>query len=553
MIEKFCFLEEFIIWATHILEGLGSNNAFILSSSEQPPWRGFMWYEDYVELYEKPWYNKLYIFLIFGPYVLFFFLLYESFYYVLAIISIPFAWLFIYLYESVDILPHLLITAAPLIFSFVFLYNIVLPNFLFFISTPLCLVILFLDAILSSKFYNAILIIFGPFSWLFIYLYKKLFPYLSSLLVFFQELIINNSYIFIISIKILTIVGPVLIAVAYMTLLERKFLASMQKRVGPNYVGFLGLLQPVADAAKLVFKETVLPSGSNHFIFILAPVLTLALSLINWAVIPFGETSVLADIDLGVLYILAVSSLSVYGIILSGWSSNSKYAFLGSIRSAAQMISYEVSIGLILINIFLCVGSFRLIDIVLFQREIWLFIPLFPSVILFFISALAETNRPPFDLPEAEAELVAGYSVEYSAINFALFFIAEYANIILMSLFCVLLFFGGWLSPISNVPILISFVSDKIFSENIPFFIKLNYILIIIPFYILFKVFSDGLHWLVFKTILVILVFIWVRATFPRFRYDQLMRLGWKVFLPLSLAWLIFTSTVLMITGSLPV
>jgi len=358
-------------------------------------------------------------------------------------------------------------------------------------------------------------------------------------------------YFLIILSKILSVLVPILIGVAYLTLLERKFLASMQKRIGPNYVGFLGLLQPIADAAKLIFKETVLPSGANKFIFITSPILTFMLSLTTWAVIPFSETSVLVDVDLGVLYILAISSLSVYGIVMSGWSSNSKYAFLGALRSAAQMISYEVSIGLILINIFLCVGSFRLVDIVLFQYNIWLIAPLFPLFILFFVSILAETNRPPFDLPEAEAELVAGYSVEYSSISFALFFISEYANIILMSLFTSLLFLGGWLSPFHFIMDWLDYLFSLSFflnQEKYNFF----YSFLKLFWYLVFFLCSDGLHWLVFKTLLIILGFIWVRATFPRYRYDQLMRLGWKVFLPLSLAWVIFISSLLLIINGLP-
>jgi NADH-quinone oxidoreductase subunit H len=314
--------------------------------------------------------------------------------------------------------------------------------------------------------------------------------------------------------KILSIVLPLLIAVAYLTLAERKILAAIQKRRGPNVVGFLGLLQPLADGAKLILKETVLPSTANKFIFIMAPVLTFLLSLISWAAIPLGDSVVIADINMGLLYIFAISSLGVYGIIMSGWASNSRYAFLGGLRSAAQMVSYEVSIGLILITILLCVGSLNLTKVVLFQEYIWFCVPLFPLFLMFFISSLAETNRPPFDLPEAEAELVAGYSVEYSAAGFALFFIGEYANIILMSSLNVIFFLGGWLSPISFL--------------SFPFF------------------------WFNIKLVTLLFAFVWVRAAFPRYRYDQLMRLGWKVFLPLSLAFVIFVSVLLFCLDGLP-
>lgn len=314
--------------------------------------------------------------------------------------------------------------------------------------------------------------------------------------------------------KILSIVLPLLIAVAYLTLAERKILAAIQKRRGPNVVGFLGLLQPLADGAKLILKETVLPSTANKFIFIMAPVLTFLLSLISWAAIPLGDSVVIADINMGLLYIFAISSLGVYGIIMSGWASNSRYAFLGGLRSAAQMVSYEVSIGLILITILLCVGSLNLNKVVLFQEHIWFCVPLFPLFLMFFISSLAETNRPPFDLPEAEAELVAGYSVEYSAAGFALFFIGEYANIILMSSLNVIFFLGGWLSPISFL--------------SFPFF------------------------WFNIKLVALLFAFVWVRAAFPRYRYDQLMRLGWKVFLPLSLAFVIFVSVLLFCLDGLP-
>ena len=259
--------------------------------------------------------------------------------------------------------------------------------------------------------------------------------------------------IFLLSIiaKILGIVVPLLVAVAYLTLAERKVMASMQRRKGPNVVGFFGILQPLADGLKLLIKEPVLPSSANTVVFLAAPVLTFLLALIAWAVIPFGEGLVLCDLDVGMLYIFAISSLGVYGIIMAGWSSNSKYAFLGAIRSAAQMVSYEVSIGVIIINVLLCVGSLNLSEIVLAQEEVWFAVPLFPLLLLFFISCLAETNRAPFDLPEAEAELVAGYNVEYSSMGFALFFLGEYANMIMMSVLCVILFLGGWLPPISGI------------------------------------------------------------------------------------------------------
>ena len=310
--------------------------------------------------------------------------------------------------------------------------------------------------------------------------------------------------------EILLIAVPLLVAVAYFTLAERKVIASIQRRRGPNVIGMWGLLQPLADGLKLLIKETIFPSNSNVIIFILAPVITFLLSLLGWAVIPFGETMVLSDLNVGLLYIFAVSSLGVYGVLTSGWASNSKYAFLGALRSAAQMVSYEVSIGLIIISVLLCAGSLNLSKIVLAQEDIWYVIPLFPVFILFFVSALAETNRAPFDLPEAEAELVAGYNVEYSAMGFALFFLGEYANILMMCALCTILFLGGWLPPF--------------------------YILSFIP----------GPIWLGLKISFMAFVFIWVRAAYPRYRYDQLMRLGWKVFLPLSLAWVIFVAGILV-------
>ena len=318
--------------------------------------------------------------------------------------------------------------------------------------------------------------------------------------------------------KILSIVVPLLISVAYFTIAERKLMGSIQRRRGPNVIGFLGLLQPLADGLKLFVKETILPSNSNIYLFILAPLLTFILSLIGWAVIPLAETVVVSDLNLGVLYLFAISSLSVYGIILAGWSSNSKYPFLGALRSAAQMISYEVSIGFIIVNICVCVGSFNLSTIVLSQNKVWFLIPLFPMFILFYISMLAETNRHPFDLPEAEAELVSGYNVEYSAMTFALFFLGEYANMLLMSAFSSILFFGGWL-PILNIP----------------------------PFNLL-----PGSFWLSIKIILGVIFFILTRAALPRYRYDQLMHIGWKSFLPMSLGYLLLTVGILISFNWLP-
>ena len=308
---------------------------------------------------------------------------------------------------------------------------------------------------------------------------------------------------------ILLIIFPLLIFVALLTYFERKVIASMQLRRGPNVVGPFGLLQPLADGIKLLTKEIIIPSGSDKIVFLLAPIITFILSLVGWAVIPFDNGIVLSNINVGILYLFAVSTLGVYGIIMSGWASNSMYAFFGSLRSAAQMISYEVSIGFIIISVLLSVGSLNLTDIVLAQKNVWFFIPHFPMMVIFFISTLAETNRAPFDLPEAEAELVSGYHVEYSSMPFALFFLGEYANIVLMSAMTVILFFGGWLPPF-----------------NFDFFY-------IIPGYI----------WFFAKVSFFIFLFFWIRATFPRFRYDQLMRLGWKVFLPLSLFWLILTSS----------
>lgn len=313
-------------------------------------------------------------------------------------------------------------------------------------------------------------------------------------------------------IKSLIIIVPVLISVAFFTLLERKIMANIQRRRGPNVVGILGVLQAFADGLKLLTKETIVPSKANKVIFLLAPLIAFFLSFLNYTVLPFSSLNVFADINLGILYIFAISSLSVYGIIMSGWSSNSRYAFLGTLRATAQMVSYEVSIGLIIINVLICANSLNLSQIVVAQTYIWYVVPLFPLFVLFYISALAETNRPPFDLPEAEAELVAGYFVEYSAMTFAQFFLGENINILFMCCFTTTLFFGGWL-PIINIPILY-----------------------LIP----------GAVWFVLKVLFFLFTFVWVRVTFPRYRYDQLMRLGWKIFLPLSLSWVLFVSTILL-------
>ncbi len=318
--------------------------------------------------------------------------------------------------------------------------------------------------------------------------------------------------------SIVAIVAPVLAAAAYMTLAERKVIAAMQLRKGPNVVGPFGLLQPIADGIKVLFKETIIPVGANRVVFLLAPMLTFILSLIAWAVIPFDEGWVLADINVGILYLFAISSLGVYGIIMAGWASNSKYAFLGALRSAAQMVSYEVAIGFVIISVLLCVGSLNMSAIVKAQEGLWFCIPLLPMFVMFFISTLAETNRAPFDLPEAEAELVAGYNVEYSSIAFALFFVGEYANMILMSAMTTVLFLGGWLPLIDVAPF--------------------NWI--------------PGVIWFGAKVAFCLFVFLWVRATFPRYRYDQLMRLGWKVFLPGSLLWLVLTAGYLVATGTAP-
>lgn len=319
-------------------------------------------------------------------------------------------------------------------------------------------------------------------------------------------------------IKILAIIIPTLIAVAFFTVAERKIMGAIQRRRGPNVIGFMGLLQALADGLKLFVKETTLPSNSNLIVFLLAPMISFILSLISWSIIPFSHKLVAADINLGVLYLFAVSSLNVYGILLAGWSSNSKYSYLGALRSAAQMISYEISIGFIVLTTVLCAGSFNLSTIVLAQTKIYYIVPLFPMFIIFYISMLAETNRHPFDLPEAEAELVSGYNVEYSAMTFALFFLAEYSNMLLMSTFSSILFLGGWL-PLFDI-----------------FFLN----------------FLPGSFWLSLKIALGAVFFILTRATLPRYRYDQLMQLGWKLFLPLALSFMLLTASILICFNWLP-
>ena len=318
--------------------------------------------------------------------------------------------------------------------------------------------------------------------------------------------------------KILFLLVPVLVSVAMIVWLDRRIWAFVQKRQGPNVVGPFGLLQSLADALKYVFKEVIIPSSSNKVILILAPIITMTLALVSWAVIPFSATQVLADINVGILYLFAISSLGVYGIIMGGWASNSKYPFLGAIRSAAQMVSYEVSIGVIIINVLLCVGSLNLNDIVVAQKNVWFVVPLFPMFVIFFISALAETNRPPFDLPEAEAELVAGYQTEYSGMMYAMFWLGEYANILLMCAMGSILFLGGWLSPIE-----------------------------IYPFNLI-----PGAIWLIFKILFLFILFALVKAIVPRYRYDQLMRLGWKIFLPMSLTYVVLTASYLFFFNLLP-
>ena len=316
----------------------------------------------------------------------------------------------------------------------------------------------------------------------------------------------------------LALLVPLLVGVAFLTLGERKVLAVMQMRRGPNVVGPFGLLQPFADAIKMLMKETIIPTGANRALFVMAPMITFMLAMIAWAVIPVADGWAIADINVGILYLFAVSSLGVYGVIIAGWASNSKYAFLGAMRSAAQMVSYEVSMGFVIVTVLICVGSLNLTDIVRAQEKIWFAIPLFPMFVIFFISTLAETNRAPFDLPEGESELVAGFFVEYSSLSFGLFFLGEYANMILMSAITTILFLGGWYPPL-----------DIALFNWIP-----------------------GPVWFILKICLCLFTFVWVRATFPRYRYDQLMRLGWKVFLPFSLFWLVLTAFVLKIMGWLP-
>ena len=326
------------------------------------------------------------------------------------------------------------------------------------------------------------------------------------------------NLLFVETYKILFLLIPILVSVAMIVWLDRRVWAFVQKRRGPNVVGPFGLFQSLADALKYIFKEIIIPASSNKTIFILAPIVTMTLALVAWAVIPFGENFVLSNINVGILYLFAVSSLGVYGIIMGGWASNSKYPFLGAIRSAAQMVSYEVSIGIIIINVLVCVGSLNLSDIVLAQERIWFIFPLFPMFVIFFISSLAETNRPPFDLPEAEAELVAGYQTEYSGMMYAMFWLGEYANILLMCAMGSILFLGGWLSPIEIYP---------------------------------FNLIPEPL-WLIFKILFLFIIFALVKAIVPRYRYDQLMRLGWKIFLPFSLLWLVLTASYLYYFNLLP-
>jgi len=332
---------------------------------------------------------------------------------------------------------------------------------------------------------------------------------------FLNDFIIPGS---IIIAQILAVIVPVLLSVAFLIYAERKVLGAIQLRKGPNIVGPFGLFQSIADALKLLTKENIIPSGSNKIIFLIAPIITMVLSLAGWAVIPFAPNWVVSDINVGVMYLFAVSSLGVYGVIMAGWASNSQYPFLGALRSAAQMVSYEVSIGFVIITVLLCAGSLNLTKIVEAQTTVWFAIPLLPMFIIFFISALAETNRLPFDLPEDEATLVAGFTTEYSSASFMLFFLGEYANMILMSAMTTILFLGGWLPPFDIAPF--------------------NYI--------------PGFVWFILKITFILFLFIWVRGTFPRYRYDQLMRLGWKVFLPLSLLWVVVTASALVIFDLLP-
>jgi len=328
----------------------------------------------------------------------------------------------------------------------------------------------------------------------------------------------DMGFVILTILKSLALIVPLLIGVAYLTYAERKIMGAIQLRKGPNVVGPFGLWQPFADAIKMLMKETIIPTGSDRGLFLLAPMITFGLAVIAWAVIPVNNHWAVANINVGILYLFAISSLGVYGIIIAGWASNSKYAFLGALRSAAQMVSYEVSMGFVIVTVLLCVGSLNLNDIVLAQRTVWFAIPLFPMFIIFFISGLAETNRAPFDLAEGDTEIVAGFFVEYSAMSFALFFLGEYANMILVSAMTTTLFLGGWLSPLPFPPF----------------------------------TWIPGVFWFLLKVFICLFVFVWVRATLPRFRYDQLMSMGWKVFLPLSLAWLVITASAMEIFGWLP-
>ncbi|MCB5943584.1 NADH-quinone oxidoreductase subunit NuoH [Acidocella sp. KAb 2-4] len=334
---------------------------------------------------------------------------------------------------------------------------------------------------------------------------------IATLQAFFQT---DLGIVVLTLLEALALLVPLLIGVAYLTWFERKVMGAIQLRKGPNVVGPFGLAQPFADAIKMLFKETITPTGADRVLFTLAPMLTFGLAIVAWAVIPVNNHWGIANINVGILYLFAVSSLGVYGIIIAGWASNSKYAFLGALRSAAQMVSYEVSMGFVIVTVLVCVGSLNLNDIVLAQRHIWFAIPLFPLFVIFFISGLAETNRAPFDLAEGESEIVAGFFVEYSAMSFALFFLGEYANMILISAMTTVLFLGGWLSPVPFLP--------------------------------------GGVLWFLLKVLLCLFVFVWVRATLPRLRYDQLMALGWKVFLPITLVYLVAVAGVLEYLGWLP-
>ncbi|MBF0153788.1 MAG: NADH-quinone oxidoreductase subunit NuoH [Magnetococcales bacterium] len=317
-------------------------------------------------------------------------------------------------------------------------------------------------------------------------------------------------------VKIALLLAPLMFCVTYLTWAERRIIGAMQVRPGPNRVGIFGLLQPLADAVKLFVKETMIPTGADTPVFLLAPIITLGTALVAWAVVPFSAELVLADVNIGILYVLAISSLGVYGVLVSGWASNSRYAFLGSMRAAAQMVSYEISLGFTIIPVIMLAGSLSLKDIVASQSDVWNVIPLLPLFVIYFISGVAETNRAPFDMVEAEAELVAGFATDYSAMSYGMFFLGEYANMILVSTLGALLFLGGWLPPLS------------------------------------FLGFIPGIVWLILKIGVLLFVFLWIRATFPRYRYDQLMRLGWKVFLPLSLLWIFLTGAVLHLTGQIP-